>query len=80
MLRKPIGLAAGTGAALLVAAGAAQAAHAPPLLLVAFLTESDHGPGDKLRFSRAGIVAIAIGTLAHLISGARETSGDYQSP
>jgi hypothetical protein len=43
---------------------------APVLLLIAFLTEPERGLHGKMRFGRGGIVALAPGTLAHLLSGA----------
>lgn len=43
---------------------------APVLLLIAFLTEPGHSLQEKMRFSMDGIVAMALGTLAHLVSGA----------
>jgi hypothetical protein len=42
---------------------------APVLLLIAFLTEPQYGLRGTLRFGRGGILAMALGTLAHLLSG-----------
>jgi uncharacterized protein YjeT (DUF2065 family) len=62
-----------TGSALLILA--------PVLLLIAFLTEPQHGLQGKMRFGRGGIVAMAVGTLAHLLSSAgRRTAPGEQFP
>ena len=49
--------------------GSALLLLAPVLLLAAFLSEPQHGLQEKMRFSMDGIVAMALGTLAHLLSG-----------